>query len=79
MREGVTTSRFCSEYCAGAENKARKRELRLKNIEEINPTEKSQPESTPTINNKEILSETEAAEYMGIGKSTVQMMQIHKT
>lgn len=66
-----TTTRFCSRYCACAENKAKKRALRLKNIEEINPTDKPQPESTPTINNKEILSVTEAAEYMGIGKSTV--------
>jgi excisionase family DNA binding protein len=64
------TTKFCSKPCADADNKARKRSLGIKNVEEIASTKKPQQTPSPIIYHKEILSLIEAAEYMGIGKTT---------
>ena len=72
-----TNTKYCSHKCASDANKECKREVALFNLSnevEINPNS-IQP---PILNHKDILSITEAAEYMGIGKSTVHRYCVSK-
>ncbi len=64
-----TTTMYCSHKCASAANKQQKREQNLNHLCEVE-NKPNQCESA-IINNREIFSIPEAAEFMGIGKSTV--------
>ncbi len=66
-----TTTMYCSHKCAAAAHKAMKRAQRIKNVEEEAANDKPNCRSAPIIKDKDILSLEEAAEYMGIGKTTV--------
>lgn len=72
-----TITRFCSKKCADAERKAKRRGLQIKNAEIVD-INKPYLNSSPIINYKEILSLQEAADYMGVGKTTAYRYCVEK-
>lgn len=72
-----TNTMYCSQKCAAAAYKVMKRTQHIKVVEEVEEN-KLKSLLAPIIKDKDILSLEEAAEYMGIGKTTVYRYCIAK-